>query len=60
MHIVSAIFMAAGVAIIALSAWMMICNERTYRQRTRLIDMRPKGDDSFWALCDEYDRSLLR
>lgn len=38
---------------LAVAIWVLICNQRTYRQRIRLINRRPKGAD-FWAYSCEF------
>ncbi len=40
---------------VLLAGWVLVCNQRTYRQRNRLLDLRP-GGEQFWAFDREYDR----
>jgi hypothetical protein len=36
--------------------WMLICNERTYRQRGKILDAIPVGDPRFWELSKAFDK----
>lgn len=52
----------SGVVLIGL-VWAFICNERTYRQRMFMIDMRPSGTPEYWTISRQwwavsYDRHL--
>lgn len=45
--------------LLVCAAWAGICNERTYRQRVRLICALPLGKD-YWSYSEEFDAVTYR